>query len=94
MIIQFHNILTPGELTAIRTELESSEFVSGKETASGRAAEVKDNLPLDPSQSESRKVMPIVLNALVGSGPFYRAAYSISEINSSNFPPLLRASDG
>ena len=88
MITQIHNILTPDELKAIRTVLESSEFVSGKETASGHAAEVKDNLQLDPSQPEPQKVMQTVLNALIRSKPLYRATYP-----KKAYPPRINRYD-
>jgi len=68
--------------------LDASEFVSGKQTASGRAAEVKDNLQLVLSQAGSQKVMQTVLDALIRSEPFYYATYP-----KNAYPPRINRYD-
>ncbi len=75
MFHQIHNVLTPQELARIDEVIAAVEFVSGKLTATGGAAEGKDNLQLPKDNPEVQSIMQIVLEALKRNPELYRVAY-------------------
>lgn len=64
MLNRIENVLTDDEIAQIYKVFESVGFVSGKATAKGLAADVKDNLQLPPENSDVQHIMKLVPEAL------------------------------
>lgn len=84
MFHTIHNVLTGEELTRIQEVIEKVEFVSGKMTAGGSAAEGKDNLQLPKEHPEVQSIMKLVLEALKRNQELYSIAYPRQAV-----PPLF-----
>lgn len=73
MIVTIDKLLSAEERTGIMQSLASAEFVSGKETAGHRAADVKNNLQLPREGPLARELGQTVLQAMARSRGLYSA---------------------
>ena len=64
MLTRIDNLLSASELDAISTATDDAEWESGTATASGQAAEAKNNLQLSPAADANRQIGKIVVEAL------------------------------
>lgn len=84
MFYTIDKVLSPEEFAQIQAVFTEVEFVSGKMTAFGGAAEGKDNLQLPNDNPKVQAIMQLVLNALKRHPEFYRVAYPRRAV-----PPLF-----
>ena len=84
MLNRIDNVLTEDEIARIYVVFESVGFVSGKATAKGLAADVKDNLQLPPDNPEVQEIMKLVLEALKRNQEFFVTVYP-----KRAYPPLF-----
>jgi PKHD-type hydroxylase len=76
LLILVPNVLEPPELDSIRGVLDTATFTSGKSTASGSAARVKNNLQLPVDSGPARGANQILVRALREHEGFQTAAWS------------------
>ncbi len=84
MLTRIDNVLSDDELAQIFAVFDRVDFVSGKGTAHGAAAAVKDNLQLPADNPHVQGIMKLVLAALKRNETFFRAAYPRRAV-----PPLF-----
>jgi PKHD-type hydroxylase len=75
MHLQILTVLSPAEVERAVAELRAGEFVDGKRSAGGRAAEVKHNLQLEPKGAEPSPVDETIVTALARHQEFQAFAY-------------------
>lgn len=74
MITCIPDVLTAEEIKKLREEAAALPFVSGFETAGGRARRVKNNEQISQKAEERKALHEIVIGALARSKEFHRAA--------------------
>lgn len=74
MLLQIPEILTHGEVDALRAELDRARYEDGAVTAGPVAREVKRNLQVPQASDSGRKCSAVVLEALRRNSTFYSAA--------------------
>ncbi len=89
MLFTIPNLLTPAELTHLRTRLSEADWVDGKVTAGYQAQQVKQNAQIPENSPVSRELGDIVLAALARSPLFISAALPLRV-----FPPMFNSYAG
>jgi PKHD-type hydroxylase len=74
-LITIAGLVATGDLEAIRTTVANGRFVSGKNTALGNAARVKNNLQLDERCEAARSAREKVLRVIREHGAFQTATW-------------------
>lgn len=75
MLEIFPDILSRGELKAIRKALDADEFVDGRKTAGFRAKQVKNNQQMAGNAAAKDNLNKLVIGALRNSEPFRNFAF-------------------
>lgn len=88
MLIQIPELLTREEVAHIRTILERSQWVDGRETAGSQAAKAKNNLQIRENSSEAREAGDIILKALGRNPTFNSASLAVRVL-----PPMFNRYD-
>jgi len=73
MLVKIENLLNPAQLQQIRRLLDKADFIDGKLSAGKTAADIKNNVELDPNSDRIQALNQMVMNPLV-KHPIYRAA--------------------
>ena len=89
MLFTIPNLLTPAELTHLRTRLSQADWVDGKVTAGYQAQQVKQNAQIPENSPISRELGDLVLAALARSPLFISAALPLRV-----FPPMFNSYAG
>ncbi len=74
MLVAIPDILTQEEVAHCRRRLEEAQWIDGKETAGGQAAQAKMNLQIQPDSGIGRELGDIVLRGLGRNPTFVSAA--------------------
>ena len=74
MLLQIPEVLTHGEIDALRAELDRARYEDGAATAGPVAREVKRNLQVPQASETARKCATVVLEALRRNATFYSAS--------------------
>jgi len=88
MLIQIPDLLTKEEVAHIRSILERSQWVDGRETAGSQAAKSKLNLQIRENTPEAREAGDIILGAL-GRNPIFNSAALPHKV----LPPMFNRYD-
>jgi PKHD-type hydroxylase len=88
MLIQIPELLTREEVAHIRTILERSQWVDGRETAGSQAAKAKNNLQIRENSPEAREAGDIILKALGRNPTFNSASLAVRVL-----PPMFNRYD-
>jgi PKHD-type hydroxylase len=89
MLVHLAQILNADELGEMRAILSDAPWVDGRVTAGVQSAQLKNNEQLDQQGEASRRLQPIVLEALNRSALFFSAA-----LPKKVFPPLFNRYGG
>jgi len=89
MLSTIPNLLTPEEVTHLRTRLTAAEWVDGKVTAGYQAQSVKRNAQIPENSPVSRELGDIILGALARAPLFMSAALPLRV-----FPPMFNSYAG
>jgi PKHD-type hydroxylase len=74
MFAQVQGVLEPAEIAELTARLATAPFVDGRTTSTGRAAQGKRNLQMQPDAPGADELRSIVVNALQRSERFRRIA--------------------
>lgn len=89
MLVHLPQILSADEVARVRAVLAEAPWVDGRVTAGVQSALLKNNEQLDQQGEASRRLQPIVLEALNRSALFFSAA-----LPKKVFPPLFNRYGG
>lgn len=89
MLVQLPQVLSADEVARVRAVLAEAPWVDGRVTAGVQSALLKNNEQLDQHGEASRRLQPIVLEALNRSALFFSAA-----LPKKVFPPLFNRYGG
>ena len=89
MLSTIPNLLTPEEVTHLRTRLTAAEWVDGKVTSGYQAQSVKRNTQIPENSPVSRELGDIILGALARAPLFMSAALPLRV-----FPPMFNSYAG
>lgn len=89
MLVHLPQVLSADEVARVRAVLAEAPWVDGRVTAGVQSALLKNNEQLDQQGEASRRLQPIVLEALNRSALFFSAA-----LPKKVFPPLFNRYGG
>jgi len=89
MLLHIPGVLTPEQVTALRTKLDAADWQDGRVTAGYQSATVKHNEQLPEEHPVAREAGDVVLQALQRSPLFMSAALPLRI-----FPPLFNRYQG
>ncbi|MXV44859.1 Fe2+-dependent dioxygenase [Saccharibacter sp. 17.LH.SD] len=88
MMLHIPAVLSPEELTYLRSRLQEGEWVDGRKTAGGQSASVKNNLQIPPDSPLGRELSTFILRKL-GTNPLFNSAVQPLRV----VPPLFNRYD-
>lgn len=84
MLLRVPQVLSPAELSTLKTLLASADWADGKVTAGTQSAQVKRNIQLPETSEFAEQARQLALNALGRSALFFSAA-----LPKKIYPPLF-----
>jgi PKHD-type hydroxylase len=89
MLLQVPGVLSAVQVQQCRELLDAAAWIDGSSTAGTQSAQVKNNQQLPEQSPVTRRLQPVVLEALLHSALFYTAA-----LPKKIFPPLFNCYSG
>lgn len=89
MMLHVPDVLSPAQVREMRTALDATNWIDGRETVGEQGAQVKRNRQLPESSSVGRELAATVLAALARHSLFFSAALPLRFV-----PPLFNRYEG
>jgi PKHD-type hydroxylase len=89
MLLTLENVLTPEQVTAVRSRLATADWVDGRVTSGYQAQEVKRNAQIPEASPVSKELGEVILAGLARSPRFMSAALPLRV-----FPPMFNSYAG